>query len=118
MQFTSILFFASSVAGLGINCRGSGVCSFNDASLTTVREQVGVLIADGGGDRRFAEGQQISCSHGSQGSVCAFYQSGASGSARDAYNQLQGLLDHGTPSLVFSAIAVYVKSNTVEEINF
>mgnify|MGYP005988751167 CR=1 FL=1 len=40
--------------------------------------------------------EQLACSHGSQGSFCAFYQSGASGSAKDAYNQVQQLLDHGT----------------------
>lgn len=31
----------------------------------------------------------------SQGNFCAFYQNGASGTAQDAYDQLQGLLDHG-----------------------
>ncbi|KAK9437838.1 killer toxin, Kp4/SMK-like, core [Metarhizium brunneum] len=94
MHFSSILFFISSAAALGINCRGSGVCSFNDASLQVVHDQIGNLIAGGGGDRHFNQGQQIACSHGSQGSVCAFYQNGASGSARDAYGQVQGLIDH------------------------
>ncbi|TWU73330.1 hypothetical protein ED733_004635 [Metarhizium rileyi] len=83
-----LLLLVSSAAALGINCRGSGVCSFNSASMQVVHDQIGNLIAEGGGDH------QIACSHGSQGSVCAFYQNGASGTARDAYKWVQGLLDH------------------------
>ncbi|PHH60619.1 hypothetical protein CDD81_1409 [Ophiocordyceps australis] len=95
MQLLTTLYLVSGAAALGINCRGSGFCSFNTASLQTVHDQVGVLVATGGRDRHFNSGQQIACSHGSQGSVCAFYQSGASGSAQDAYGQLQQLLNHG-----------------------
>ncbi|EGX95195.1 Killer toxin, Kp4/SMK-like, core [Cordyceps militaris CM01] len=87
MHFFSFSLFLIGAAALGINCRGSGVCNFNDASLQVVHDQVGALIAGGGGDRRFNSG-------GSQGSICAFYQNGASGTARDAYGQLQQLLDH------------------------
>jgi hypothetical protein len=57
MKF-SVIPFVSGVAALGINCRGSGVCSFNDASLQVVRDQIGNLIADGGGDRRFGTGRE------------------------------------------------------------
>ncbi|KAJ6441632.1 KP4 killer toxin [Purpureocillium lavendulum] len=95
MHLTSILLFVSSAAALGINCRGSGVCSFNNAKLQTVYNQVGNMIAEGGRDRHFNEGQQLACSQGSQGSVCAFYQNGASGSAQEAYGQLKALMDHG-----------------------
>lgn len=58
MQLSSIVFFISSAAALGINCRGSGVCSFNDASLQVVHDQIGNLIAGGGGDRRFNTGRK------------------------------------------------------------
>ncbi|KHN97635.1 Killer toxin, Kp4/SMK-like, core [Metarhizium album ARSEF 1941] len=99
------VLFVSGAAALGINCRGSGVCFFNDASLQAVHNQVGNMIAAGGGNRYYWDGGkravvprgalQIACSQGSQGSVCAFYQNGASGYAWDAYAQIQGLLDHG-----------------------
>ncbi|KAJ6789041.1 hypothetical protein PWT90_08412 [Aphanocladium album] len=116
MQFLSLSVFLSTAVALGINCRGSGICSLNPgASLQVVHDQVGELVAQGGGDRRFSNGpkqwftfiqiakplaniiviEQIACSHGSQGSFCAFYQSGASGTAKEAYSQLQQLLDHG-----------------------
>ncbi|KAK5994840.1 KP4 killer toxin [Cladobotryum mycophilum] len=95
MQFTSLLLFVSGAVALGINCRGSGFCSINDAVLQHLRDRVGVLIADGGRDRHFNSGQQIACNHGSQGSICAFYQNGASGTAGNVYSQLQTLLDHG-----------------------
>ncbi|OAA52155.1 Killer toxin, Kp4/SMK-like, core [Cordyceps fumosorosea ARSEF 2679] len=94
MKFFSLSLFLTGAAALGINCRGSGFCNVNDASLQVVHDQVGNLIASGGGDRRFNGGDQIACSHGSQGSICAFYQNGASGSTKDAYGQLQQLLDH------------------------
>ncbi|TQV90465.1 hypothetical protein V2A60_010455 [Cordyceps javanica] len=96
MNFFSLSLFLTSATALGINCRGSGFCTINNgASLQVVHDQVGNLVASGGGDRRFNSGDQIACSHGSQGSFCAFYQNGASGSAKDAYNQIQQLLDHG-----------------------
>ncbi|XP_044717521.1 kp4 domain-containing protein [Hirsutella rhossiliensis] len=88
MQTPLIMLFVSSAAALGINCRGSGFCSVNDGSMKTIKDQVGVLIADGGRDKRFNGG-------GPQGSTCVFYQDGASGTAKDAYDQLQKLLDHG-----------------------
>lgn len=94
MQFSSLTLFITSAAALGINCRGSGFCNFNDASMQVVHDQIGIIVAEGGGGRRFNTGQQIACSHGQQGSICAFYQSGASGTAQDAYGQIQGLLNH------------------------
>lgn len=38
---------------------------------------------------------QIACTQGNSGSICAFYQSGASGSARDAFGHIQQIIDHG-----------------------
>lgn len=131
MQFSSVLLFVSSASALGINCRGSFMCNTNPgASLQSVHDQIGNLIASGGGERRFNQGgayiaestnfntitdmhkEQIACSHGSQGSFCAFYQSGASGSAKDAYNQVQQLLDHGTcllhPQYVIRNLTLYL----------
>jgi hypothetical protein len=58
MHFSSILIFVSSAAALGINCRGSGVCSFNDASLQVVHDQIGNLIAGGGENRHFNTGRK------------------------------------------------------------
>ncbi|CEJ80551.1 hypothetical protein VHEMI00727 [[Torrubiella] hemipterigena] len=98
MQFSllSIAALATTAAAGGINCNGSGYCKINPgASLQMVHDQVGNLIAAGGGDRHFNGGENIACSHGSMGSVCAFYQNGASGSAKDAYKQLQDLMNHG-----------------------
>lgn len=60
MLFRSILVFASSAAALGINCRGSGYCSINNgANLQVVHDQIGSLIASGGGDRNFNSGGKI-----------------------------------------------------------
>lgn len=61
MQFSSVLLFVSSVSALGINCRGSFMCNANPgASLQQVRDQVGNMIAQGGGDRRFNSGRKFS----------------------------------------------------------
>ncbi|KAF4445485.1 killer toxin, Kp4/SMK-like, core [Fusarium austroafricanum] len=98
MRFSSsALLFASSVAGLGINCRGSGFCSLSpNGSIQKIKEQIGVIIADGQGDRHFDTGAQIACTNADQGSFCAFYQSnGASGSANDAFTHIQWIIDHG-----------------------
>lgn len=56
----STLLFISGATALGINCRGSGWCFVGNAgaSLNAVREQVGVLIAQGGGGRRYASGRE------------------------------------------------------------
>lgn len=56
----SILFLASTAAALGINCRGSGFCSLNPgASMQVVHDQVGNLVAEGGGDRHFNSGREF-----------------------------------------------------------
>lgn len=57
MQYSSVLLFISSAAALGINCRGSFMCNANPgASLQSVHDQIGNLIASGGGDRHFNQG--------------------------------------------------------------
>lgn len=60
MQAPLLMLFASGAAALGINCRGSGLCSLNDGSMQTIRDQVGVLVAEGGRDRRFNSGRKYS----------------------------------------------------------
>lgn len=59
MLLTQILFLASGAAALGINCRGSGFCEIGiPGALQHVREQVGSLIVEKGGDTSFSEGRE------------------------------------------------------------
>lgn len=59
MHFVSALLFISGAAALGINCRGSFWCDANPgATLKSVREQVGNLIAEGQGNRVFGPGRK------------------------------------------------------------
>lgn len=62
MHFSSsILLFASTVAGLGINCRGSGFCDLTfGSSIQDIQDQIGILVADGQGDRHFDTGGKTS----------------------------------------------------------
>ncbi|KAK0517286.1 hypothetical protein JMJ35_000441 [Cladonia borealis] len=86
----SILFSAISVTALGINCRGSALCTIGilGGSLTGVIELVGNISATD----EFAPGEHIAC----QGHLCAFTQKyGDSFSAGDALPLLQGLAAHG-----------------------
>ncbi|KAF4445487.1 Killer toxin, Kp4/SMK-like, core [Fusarium austroafricanum] len=92
--FLAITTLLSSASALGINCRGSGACNFNDASLDTVLTQAKQLQANGQGGHNWAEHVQIACSKGQWGSVCAFFQSGASGTTDRVVELLQGLKDH------------------------
>lgn len=39
--------------------------------------------------------EQIACAQGDSGSFCAFYQKGASGTAQEALDQLQNIINHG-----------------------
>lgn len=80
---------------LGINCRGSGGCNFNDAKLSDVLTQVKQIQAQGNGGRHYNTGVQLACASGQYASICAFYQNGASGDANRAAELLQGLVDHG-----------------------
>jgi hypothetical protein len=62
MHFSSsIVLFASTVAGLGINCRGSGLCNLSfGPSIQNIQDQIGNMIADGQGDRFFGDGGELS----------------------------------------------------------
>ncbi|KAJ4005913.1 hypothetical protein NW766_010737 [Fusarium irregulare] len=54
---TSILLFTSTVVGLGINCRGSGFCDLTfGSSIGDIQDQIGILVADGQGNRHFDTG--------------------------------------------------------------
>lgn len=70
------------------------LCPLASCTLANIRHQLINLksIVDNIGDRnrRYNTGQQIACT----GSLCAFYQNGATGTANDASAQLQQLLDH------------------------
>ena len=82
----SILFGAISVTGLGINCRGSALCTIGifGGSLTGVIELVGNISATD----KFTPGEHIAC----QGHLCAFTQNYDDNySAGDALTKLQGL---------------------------
>lgn len=87
---TLIAAISGSVSALGINCRGSGLCPSDGAAGNLINLKA---IVDNIGDRNrhYNTGQQIACT----GSLCAFYQNGASGTAGQASGLLQQLLDHG-----------------------
>ncbi|TQV90464.1 hypothetical protein V2A60_010454 [Cordyceps javanica] len=86
-SFAAIL---STATALGINCRGSGLCPSDGAAGNLINLKA---IVDNISDRNrhYNTGQQIACT----GSLCAFYQNGASGSAGQTSEFLQQLLDHG-----------------------
>lgn len=46
-------------AALGINCRGSGRCNLNDASLREVLTQVRQVQAQGNGGHNYASGGEF-----------------------------------------------------------
>ncbi|KAJ6789039.1 hypothetical protein PWT90_08410 [Aphanocladium album] len=91
----TLLTFVSTATALGINCRGSGACNLNSASLKEVLTQVRQIQAQGNGGHQYGSGVQLACSSGQYASICAFYQNGASGTADRAAELLQGLVDHG-----------------------
>ncbi|EWG41398.1 hypothetical protein FVEG_03525 [Fusarium verticillioides 7600] len=85
----------STASALGINCRGSGFCNINNASLNDVLTQAKQLVARGQGDHFWPEHVQIACASGQYGSICAFFQNGASGTTTRAIDLIQGIIDHG-----------------------
>ncbi|KAJ6789040.1 hypothetical protein PWT90_08411 [Aphanocladium album] len=94
MKTAAVATFLSAISGsvlaLGINCRGSGFCPSDGAAGNLINLKAIVdNIQDRG--RHYNTGQQIACT----GSLCVFYQNGASGTAGEASGQLQQLLDHG-----------------------
>ncbi|OAA52154.1 Killer toxin, Kp4 [Cordyceps fumosorosea ARSEF 2679] len=87
---TLVSVLSSSVSALGINCRGSGLCPSDGAAGNLINLKA---IVDGISDRNrhYNTGQQIACT----GSLCTYFQNGASGTASDASELLQQLRDHG-----------------------
>ncbi|KAK2596163.1 hypothetical protein QQS21_006440 [Conoideocrella luteorostrata] len=59
VSFTVVAAFITSAAALGINCRGSGGCTFNDAKLSDVLTQVKQIQAQGNGNHRYSTGGKI-----------------------------------------------------------
>ncbi|KAK8927694.1 KP4 killer toxin [Metarhizium anisopliae] len=94
VSLSIVATFVASAAALGINCRGSGGCTFNNAKLSDVLTQVKQIQAQGNGNHHYNTAVQLACAQGQYSSICAFYQNGASGTANDAAGQLQGLIDH------------------------
>ncbi|KAL3963620.1 hypothetical protein ACCO45_000624 [Purpureocillium lilacinum] len=92
MKSTTAFIFAlaASANALGINCRGSGLCPSDGAAGNLINLKA---IVDGiqPRGRSYSTGQQIACT----GSLCAFYQNGATGTAEQASGFMQALLDHG-----------------------
>ncbi|KAK5993530.1 hypothetical protein PT974_06963 [Cladobotryum mycophilum] len=96
MQFLSTLLFISGAAASIIACRGSAVCGSDPgASVQTIHDQVQSLVANGGASKKFETNQQIACSQTTDQSFCAFYTNGGSGTAQNALQQLQNLMNHG-----------------------
>ncbi|PHH60620.1 hypothetical protein CDD81_1410 [Ophiocordyceps australis] len=81
---------AAAVAGLGINCRGSGLCP-SDGAAGNLLNLKAIVDNIQPRSRHYAPGQQIACT----GSLCVFYQNGASGTAEQTSGFMQALLNHG-----------------------
>ena len=92
MKFTAacIATLAASASALGINCRGSGFCPSDGAAGNLINLKA---IVDNiqPRNRYYSTGQQIACT----GSLCAFFQNGATGTAEQVMGYLKQLLDHG-----------------------
>ncbi|CAK7269827.1 hypothetical protein SEPCBS119000_003770 [Sporothrix epigloea] len=95
MKLFTLATYIASATALGINCRGSTVCSGAENGLQTIHEQISDMVNSGNGGRWFNEGDMIACYGFQTGSICAFYQKGASGTAQQALDHVQKLLDHG-----------------------
>ncbi|CAK7270436.1 hypothetical protein SEPCBS119000_004088 [Sporothrix epigloea] len=95
MQLFTLAMYIASATALGINCRGSSFCTLGGAKITDVQGQIGDMIALGYGDRYFNSGDQIACAKGKYESICAFFQNGAGGTAQQAFDYIQNLVDHG-----------------------
>ncbi|CAK7275089.1 hypothetical protein SEPCBS119000_006502 [Sporothrix epigloea] len=95
MKFLTLAVYIAGAAALGINCRGNDLCNKDAGQLFEIRDQISDMINAGNGGRYFGEMNQIACSSGRSNTICAYFQKGASGSAVDAYNHVQNLLNHG-----------------------
>ncbi|CEJ80552.1 hypothetical protein VHEMI00728 [[Torrubiella] hemipterigena] len=92
MQFSllSIAALASVAAAEGINCNGSALCKSSGVAGNLLNLKA---IVDNIPDRNrhYDTAKQIACT----GSICAYFQKGASGTAARASELLGQLLDHG-----------------------
>ncbi|KAJ5126309.1 hypothetical protein N7526_008486 [Penicillium atrosanguineum] len=86
---SSLVLLIASTSAAGINCRGSGQCSLGTVghTLVNIKDIVDRIQPR---DRHYDTGQQIACA----GSLCAFYQNGAGGTADDTSSYLQALIHH------------------------
>ncbi|KAK3187651.1 hypothetical protein K4F52_003709 [Lecanicillium sp. MT-2017a] len=88
---------ASTSAALGINCRGSGLCSGNKGLLGEAQAQLRGMDQN----KRFTDGQHVTCVQSSvtigNPSLCIFYQktNGRSWTVGQTVDYVQALLDHG-----------------------
>ncbi|KAJ6441631.1 Killer toxin, Kp4 [Purpureocillium lavendulum] len=100
VTIASLIALAATANALGINCRGSGLCPSDGAAGNLINLKA---IVDGiqPRDRRYNTGQQIACT----GSLCAFYQKDATGTAEQASGFMQALLDHGVCYLMVIGIS-------------
>lgn len=53
VSLSIVATFVASAAALGINCRGSGGCTFNNAKLSDVLTQVKQIQAQGNGNHHY-----------------------------------------------------------------
>lgn len=97
LSLLSLASIASISHALGINCRGSGLCPFNNGLLGTAQAQLKGMDQAA----EFTDGQHITCLQSSvtigDPSLCIFYQntSGRKFTVAQAVASVQGLLDHG-----------------------
>ncbi|KAF9779696.1 hypothetical protein IL306_001292 [Fusarium sp. DS 682] len=85
-----------SEAVLGINCRGSGLCSGNKGAITQLAGQLRAIDPS----KTFSEGEHITCAdidNLGDPSICLFYQKVGSRTFSVAQTQtfLQQIIDHG-----------------------
>ncbi|OAA77097.1 Killer toxin, Kp4/SMK-like, core [Akanthomyces lecanii RCEF 1005] len=85
----TLFTFTLAATALGINCRDSGACNLNNASLPKVLTQVPQVQAQGNDRHHYATGVQLACSGGKYSRI-AFYQTGASRTTDRAADLLQG----------------------------
>ena len=85
----AVLAATTQVTALGVNCRGSGLCSSCRAhALSEINTQIQAL----NDNNQYPNGQHIACS----GSCCAFLQNiSGTKSGRDVKGYIQQLLAHG-----------------------
>ncbi|CEF75998.1 hypothetical protein FGSG_10551 [Fusarium graminearum PH-1] len=101
MMFKSTLLALAATIGLsdalGINCRGSGLCSGNKGALSQLIAQVRAIDPS----KRFGNGEHVTCvdidNIGNHPAICAFYQGigDRTFSLSETQTFLQQIVDHG-----------------------